>query len=181
VNPAGHPAKDRGLYFDGTSDGFIPITDLALSHTFSIHFWALLKANNKAMTLLSIDRNDFTEGTDTKTSLDLGVTAGNLLDGRMAKFVDPTAVSAVAGGSTLNTGSWNYIIYSFATTDGKDTDAKVYLANTKDGEATLSNTFYYDATKNPAFIGVARGATNTADDNAYTTHWHGFVAEIVIY
>jgi hypothetical protein len=42
VNPAGHPARKRGLYFDGASNGFIPVSGLLLSHTFAVHAWILV-------------------------------------------------------------------------------------------------------------------------------------------
>ena len=44
VNAAGHPAKGRGLYFDGTSNGYVSIAGLDLSPLFSLHTWLLISA-----------------------------------------------------------------------------------------------------------------------------------------
>jgi hypothetical protein len=74
ANPSGHPAKNRGIYFDGTADGNIPIASLFLSHTFAVHTWVLLKDNTTVMNVFSKDRNDFTPSTD-KNLLNLQVNA----------------------------------------------------------------------------------------------------------
>ena len=39
ANPSAHPAKDRGIYFDGAADGFVEIPTLFLPHTFSVNAW----------------------------------------------------------------------------------------------------------------------------------------------
>jgi hypothetical protein len=61
--PAGNPAKNRGLYFNGSNDGFVEIPGLLLSHTFSVHAWVKI-ATLGDLTLLSKDRADFDPATD---------------------------------------------------------------------------------------------------------------------
>jgi hypothetical protein len=43
VGSAGHPAKNRGLFFNGSTNGHIPIPDLIMGHSFAFHHWVLLK------------------------------------------------------------------------------------------------------------------------------------------
>ena len=45
VGTSGIPAKNRGLYFDGTNFGHITLANnLYLSHTFSLHSWVMPSA-----------------------------------------------------------------------------------------------------------------------------------------
>ena len=64
VNPAGHPAKDRGIYFDGSSDGFITIPALRLPHTFAVHAWVMIEQTGIDGVIFGKDRNDFTPASD---------------------------------------------------------------------------------------------------------------------
>jgi hypothetical protein len=59
--PSGMPAKNRGLYFDGSSQAYIPVANCILSHTFSVHFWALAK-DGADHTLFSKDRDTAVAG-----------------------------------------------------------------------------------------------------------------------
>ena len=54
---SGQPAKDRGLYFDSVGNGYVPIDNLYLSHTFSIHSWILTEVHTDSMTLFWQDRD----------------------------------------------------------------------------------------------------------------------------
>jgi hypothetical protein len=62
TNGSGSPAKDRGLYFNGSAaaPGYVNIPGLQLSHTFAVHSWVLLKATGATQTIFSKDRNVFT-------------------------------------------------------------------------------------------------------------------------
>ena len=92
VNPSGHPARNRGLYFNGTDHAYITIGSLVLSHTFSVHTWALMKANNTDMTIFSKDRNVFTSGTS-KQLLDLSVSSTNNMSSALSQDFDSSIVS----------------------------------------------------------------------------------------
>jgi hypothetical protein len=61
-----YPAKNRGIHFDGTADGFVEVPNYMLGHTFGIHSWMMFKATpaaGKVAALLTIDRNDFSSAT----------------------------------------------------------------------------------------------------------------------
>jgi hypothetical protein len=53
VNPSAAPAKDRGLYWDGTEEGYVEIPSLLLHNSFSIHSWVLIKDGTVTCTLFT--------------------------------------------------------------------------------------------------------------------------------
>ena len=76
---AGHPAKYRGLYFDGANNGYIELPDFRLNHSFSVHSWVLVKVLGD-LTVYSRDRDDFSNGTSHQhLRLSIGGTSNNKL------------------------------------------------------------------------------------------------------
>ena len=118
VAPAGNPAKNRGIYFDGTNDGHIPINGLLLSHTFSFHSWVLIKSLTAEITMFSKDRNDFTPATD-RQQLRLSVdgSATQKMTAQLSQDIDPSNYPTKQSTGTLTTGAWNYLVYSFELTN----------------------------------------------------------------
>ena len=64
VNASGNPAKNRGVYFEGTDDGYLSIPAFTLNHTMSLHAWILLKTIGTRKTIFSKDRDDFDPADD---------------------------------------------------------------------------------------------------------------------
>jgi hypothetical protein len=59
VNDAGRPAKNRGIYFDGTDKAWVSWTNIVLAPACSLHFW-LMTFNEDAgnnMTVFEKQRN----------------------------------------------------------------------------------------------------------------------------
>jgi hypothetical protein len=110
-----YPAKDRGLYFDGSSDGGVRISGLVLSHTFAVHTWVLLKTVGVPVTIFSKDKNRGKivqlppdrrlQDVADKRMLELGLSAEGKLEARMADY-SGTFSTARASESTTNINTW---------------------------------------------------------------------------
>jgi hypothetical protein len=75
--PSGRSAKNRGLNFSGSDNGYVEIPGLLLNHSFSIHAWVHIKTAGD-LTLFSKDRNDFDPASD-KYQLELTIDSnGNM-------------------------------------------------------------------------------------------------------
>jgi hypothetical protein len=78
---------NRGLYFDGTNNGYIDVSTLILNHSFSVHSWIHAKTLSGDMTIYSRDRDIFTPTTDKRQHLRLslgGAAATNKLRAQIA-------------------------------------------------------------------------------------------------
>ncbi|MEE4248411.1 MAG: hypothetical protein V2I33_23750 [Kangiellaceae bacterium] len=58
---SGYPVKQRGVNFDGNSNGYIKLETFVFNHTFSIHAWVLINGLGKN-TLFSRDKSDYDGG-----------------------------------------------------------------------------------------------------------------------
>ena len=81
-----HPIKDRGLHFDATLDGYVPIPALMLPHTFAVHSWILLKSIGVDHTIFSKDRDTFGD----PDLLRLYINSSDKLEIMMTKDIDAT-------------------------------------------------------------------------------------------
>ena len=63
ADPAGYPAKYRGIYFDGTNDGRVELPSFTLYHSFHLQAWIM---NTDGGTIFSRDRNSSFGGDDEK-------------------------------------------------------------------------------------------------------------------
>jgi hypothetical protein len=86
VSAAGNPAKNRGIYFDGASDGFVRLGEFTLHHTFAVHAWVLAKSVAAEMTVLSKDRAFPSAGV--RNFLDL-VVATKKIEARLSTDIAP--------------------------------------------------------------------------------------------
>jgi hypothetical protein len=125
-----YPAKNRGIHFDGSANGFIEIPGVQLYHTFSIHSWVLLKAR-KSHTLLSKDRNDFTE-TWSQNHFRVSINSSGMLTAELAGIRDNTAAgykSYSASSGSVASSVWTYVTYSFEMKKGSECQVSFYTAN----------------------------------------------------
>jgi hypothetical protein len=175
---SGHPAKDRGIYFDSASNGYIIISGLFLNHTFAVHSWVLMKANTVVMTIFSKDRNVFTASD--KNLLNLIVNASNKMEAKLATDTTPFAYGSKQGSSTLVVDTWYYLTYSFSMSGGKDTTVSLFKNNVDEGVSTteMSAKFLIDGTNYEAIVGAER--TATAPTFA-ATKWKGYIYDLHIY
>jgi hypothetical protein len=59
---SGYPAKNRGLWFNGTGSAYVLINGFVLNHSFTIHTWILLKDNSDVMPIFELDNEDTSTG-----------------------------------------------------------------------------------------------------------------------
>ena len=176
VIPSGHPAKKRGIYFDGSSDALIQIQNLFLSHTLSIHAWVLMKGNNADMTIFSKDRNDFASA-DTDNLLWVGVNASNYPAIQLAQDISPYAFSSAAATNGLSVNVWYYLAYSLKMETNQQTVLGIFESNIQVATSTVSDVFLVDVTSAAGgFI-----ATERTDSSSSGKRWNGYVYEFVLY
>ena len=95
----------------------------------------------------------------------------------LSRDADATDVTSHAGGSTLATNTWYYLIYSFLMTDGKDTIIDLFVDNTSDGILSAAGKFFIDATTFEGYIAVER----TTSASTWGSHWNGYIYEFILY
>jgi hypothetical protein len=174
-NSAGHPAKNRGVYFNGTDNGFIEIPSFTLYHTFSIHAWVIVAGGNGDRTIFSKDRNSFAN-TD-ENCLIVGIDTSGKLAIDIAKNVSDFAFTRQTGTVTLGVTAWKYVVFSVEMKNGKDSEVSLFINKASDTAATLlSDVFVYDSTDYKNYLAVARTPTST-----FTRHWNGFIYAFHIY
>ncbi|MEE4247462.1 MAG: LamG-like jellyroll fold domain-containing protein [Kangiellaceae bacterium] len=175
----GHPAKKRGIYFVENSDGYLTIENVMLNPSFSVHTWVLLTANNKDQTILSKDRNVFTNTGSDKNLLELRINALGKMEARLARADAPGTVGTKAGSTPVTTGSWKYLVYSFAMTGGDKTTVSFYIdSTTADGSAQdFADTIFVDKRANKMFVGIER----TTSETTFDTHFNGFIYDLHVY
>jgi hypothetical protein len=126
------PAKNRGLYFDGSSDGYLTIPSVLLYHTFSIHAWVMTKADPGAeQTIFSKSRPAALD----KPLVRCGIDADYKVVASIGQDVDAANVVEQVGGTALDKSTWYYVVCSFALTGGKETTYKIFLNNAEDASA----------------------------------------------
>ena len=168
-NPSAHPAKDRGLYWDGTNQGYIEIPSLLLPHSFSVHTWVLMKGNYSDMTIFAKDRQ-YTH------LLDCVVDASNSPKAELSLDTDASAQSTKSGTSTLVVDTWYYLVYSFEMVDGRDTNVELFVNNVSDETDTWSGVFLIDDASYGSYIGANRSGSAT-----YGTIWNGYIYDFHLY
>jgi hypothetical protein len=168
----GHPAKNRGLNFDGSSDGFALISSLFLNHSFSVHSWILLAANDANMNLFSKDRND-----DVGMNLvQCRVNSSGQIEGKIASDTSPFAFGNANGATTLNTYEWYYLVWSFEMIDGSDTSVELFVNNASDAASIAGGKFLMDGAGYNAYIGIERTSTTV-----YDGRWNGYIYDFYLY
>jgi hypothetical protein len=179
--PAGNPAKNRGVYFDGSSHGFVEIGGLLLAHTFAFHSWVFVKETPYAtdLTLFSKDRDDFVPATDRfqlRLSVDGKDNAGKMKAG-LAQDIDASNyVEHVSSEAVPNT-AWVYLVYSFELTAADTKVVSFYINNAAKGTGTYTGLFHIDHADYKSFIGIDRVDAGPT----YGNHWNGFVYDFQIY
>ena len=173
IAPSGQPAKNRGIYFDGTNDGYLSVPDLLLGHSFSVHSWVLPYLGTD-LTLFSKDRDDFNPVTD-QHHLRLSINTGGNLVAELAQDIDPSNYASASSSTTL-TADWTYLVYSFEMIDGKDKDILFYFNNVADVKSTLTGVFHIDSTVYKSYIAVERDA-----GPVFAKHWNGYIFDLALY
>ena len=174
VAPAGNPAKNRGLYFDGSSDGYVQIGELLLGHSFSVHSW-VFPTLGASITLLSKDRNDF-DPTTAQNHLRLSVESTGFLFAELAQDIDPSNYLNVQSDTQIVTETWKYVVFSFEMVNGENKTVKFYGDNTADGTQTMNGVFQIDSSAYRTYIGIERD-----DDAVFSNHWQGYIYNLAIY
>ena len=171
-NESGHPAKNRGIRFDGTSDGYAQISGLFLNHSFSVHGWTYMSVNDADMSFFSKDRND-----DAGMNLvQCKTNVSGQMQAKLAVDTSPFAFGTANGATTLTVGTWYYMVWSFEMIEGRHTVIDLYLNNAQDAQTQVDNKFLMDGTGFNAYIGASRSATTT-----YADRWNGFVYDFHLY
>jgi hypothetical protein len=126
VDGSGQPAKDRGYFFDKTKVSYIKLPKIALNHTFSIHFWVLVKSvaeAGKVHTIFCKDRG-FPAGKTTLAEnnfLRIGIDENSKLSVVVAAYEDPATLVTKTSTGLVNSTAWKYVVTSFEYADGLDT------------------------------------------------------------
>ena len=172
--PSGQPAKYRGLYFSSSNDAYVSIDNIILTHTISVHSWALIQTVAD-MTLFSKDRNAFVKTTD-RLHIRLYIDSLGAMAAGLAYEEDPSVYQSTSSTGTIATNTWYYLVYSLENVNGKDTNTRYIINNTEDSVATITPIFIIDRSEYTAFVGIQRDGTGS-----WANQWNGFIYNIMIY
>ena len=176
VDPSGHPAKDRGLYFNGTDDtGRMTVSSLLLSHTFAFHTWVLLDESN-THTLFVKDRNDYASAGANRHVINFSV-ANGLMILSLAEDDDGSNTQQLTGSTPVpgsftgsGTAAWSYLVYSVEMELGSQSKVEIFYNNVLDGTEDFAGKFLIDNSSYNTFL-----AAETADGAAYVNTMKGFM------
>ena len=182
VDPSGHPAKDRGLYFNGTDDtGRMTVSSLLLSHTFAFHTWVLLDESN-THTLFVKDRNDYASAGANRHVINFSV-ANGLMILSLAEDDDGSNTQQLTGSTPVpgsftgsGTAAWSYLVYSVEMELGSQSKVEIFYNNVLDGTDDFAGKFLIDNSSYNTFL-----AAETADGAAYVNTMKGFMYQFHIY
>ena len=170
ANPSAHPAKDRGIYFDGAADGFVEIPTLFLPHTFSVNAWVQLKGIGISQNIFAKTRNDFTN------LVNVGLNASNNFTAKLTLDTDASTESVTSDTTVATVDTWYYLVYSFEMTTGKDTNIELFVNNVSSITDTWTGRFLIDGSSYSSIIGAKKTAAST-----YDTKWNGYIYDLHIY
>ena len=103
---AGYPARERGVHYNGTTDGFIAVPTLIKAPTFSITVWLMPKSLTNERTIFSTDRNVFTTDESFQQFALTLATDGNIKV-YLAKAIDSRDYVSVAHtGGVISINKW---------------------------------------------------------------------------
>jgi hypothetical protein len=183
VLAAGNPAKSRGIYFDGTNDGYVQIPGLLLSHSFSVHAWVFIKESpiTSDLTLFSKDRGDaaFTPSTN-RYQLRLSIDGAGGTDKMTAELAQDISVANYVkkqSTSAVLPDAWTYLVYSFDLTTASTKTVAFFVNNVADGTQVYTGVFHIDHSDYKSFIGIERTTSATVFGN----RWNGFIHDFHIY
>ena len=125
------------------------------------------------LTVYARDRDDFSTGTShNHLRLSIGGTGNNKLKAEIAQDIDSSNYMSAESTSTISTGAWTYVVYSFELKTVGTTDIVFFIANSPDTAATKT-VFYIDESDYKGFIALERTATST-----YTNQFNGFIYDM---
>jgi hypothetical protein len=174
---AGYPVKKRGLNFDGGADGFLDVSDLKLSHSFSVHAWVYVRTLGD-LTVFSRDRDSFASTNDQHLRLSIGGTDSNRVVARLAKDKDIESFIdyETDGTSVVSATTWTYVVWSFELKSATTTEVVVFLGNAEANTKATETAFYVDDGAYKGFIAAERTAAST-----YAKHFNGFIYDFHVY
>lgn len=172
ADPSGTYAERKGMYFDGTANGYISLQNkLSLNPTFSIHAWINCTEAAGVVTLFSKYKSPWNK------HIRLGFNALKW-EVELAKDSDHTAVTKETT-EVIVINTWTYVVFSVELdTNVVDTDIKLYKDNGSviTTITTFSGYFLVDPASYPAYIGIGQSAANT-----FAQRWKGYIYEFIIY
>jgi hypothetical protein len=178
---AGHPVKDRGINFNGTTDGYIEApADLVLFYSFSVHAWVLLNAapeDGALATIFTKDRNKWTAA-DSGNQLLFAVDKNLKLEGRLANDLDTSVYATNVSTTAITAKAWQYVALSAKLkSDTKaDTDLTFYINNAAHGSETLDDVFNIDSHGYHSYIGIRRVYKASDPEKwEFTDRWNGYM------
>jgi hypothetical protein len=190
---SGHPARSRGVYFNGTNKGFIKIDGgVQKSHTFAIHAWVMPKDLTNEIVIFSTDRNVNTTADDLTKNRQfvLSIDTDGLMKVYLAKDIDTrNQVTAKQTATVLAVDVWKYTVASVEldVSSGDtakqliNTNVNFFIDNTKVGTTVeMTNVANVDVSGYESFVGIQR-INNTGATDSYSGMFNGFIQSLMIY
>ena len=162
-----YPAIYRGVYFrgDSTNPGYVNISNIKLSHTFSIHTWLMRKTESVQQAIFSKDK-----------AYDLQVLAYIDASNKMSLDLNNSECVTTAGGNDLVVDTWYYLAWSVEESGGNSANIHAWVNNNNAiNDSCTGNFVMFDLNTYESYVGIKlTGAT------AYADEFHGFMWEIRI-
>ena len=174
--PSAYPQKNRGVYFNGSSEAYVKIDSVHLWPVFTVHQWVRRTAQNAAHALFSKDRGD---SNSAALSVYLYIGSNNKIKAEIANH-DSGTNSDHQSSSTVAQNEWKFLSTTFSNTDGYRTVIQSWIDRSDNGSTTCGNTnnemFVLDSSSWPIYVAIDR--TNTS---AFTHKFEGFMFEMHVW
>ena len=149
---SGAPAKNRGIYFDGVGNAYAELSDFTLYHSWTLVTWIYPMMDDS-------ERMVFFQKEDTFTSYIEGDVMGIEI---LSQATTDTGGFAQTG---LESRSWQFISHEYEMINGKATDIRMYIDDSRALTASANN-FLIDV-DSPALLGGLSTGRSTRKFKGY--------------
>jgi hypothetical protein len=181
---AGYPARERGVHYNGSGNGFIAVPTLIKAPTFSIHVWIMPKSLSEERTIFSTDRDVFTTD-ESFQQFALTLAKDGNLQVYLAKDIDSRDyVSVKNDGTIIVVNVWKYVVASVELqTSGANSDVNFFVDNVKSGSTEVqTGRFNVDLSSYKTYIGIQRKKAAASATAEYSdTRFDGFIQSFYFY
>jgi hypothetical protein len=171
AKPSGIPVKNRGIYFDGASNGYIKFVSLYLNTQLTIRAWVLTQQLGGYQTVFSKD-NIKLSGSDYSVFW-FGLDTDGKVLGEIINPNDENDSVTSSSNTAMQIDNWYHVALTTQLSTITKTEIQVYINGAaENAKQTKEGVFFLDNVDYESTIGIERDGASS-----FTSKWNGYLYE----